>query len=122
MNHQGLQNRHLCGGIRRAVALLTICLGALGISSQMVIAQTPTPSPAITGRWDTMPYTMKINPIHVGLMHTGQVLIVAGSENDPSLHKVKSSKAAVWDLGGGNIANGKITRTRDLTWDVFCNG
>jgi hypothetical protein len=81
MNYQGLQNTHLCAGILRALALLTIFLGALGISSQMVIAQTATS--AITGRWDTMPYKMPINPIHVGLMHTGQVLIVAGSENDP---------------------------------------
>src|SRR5689334_6144118 len=120
LNHCGRGNISTATcGIRRAVALLMISLGALGISSQMVIAQT---DPAKTGKWVTLPYTMKINPIHVGLMHTGQVLIVAGSENDPSLHKVKSSKAAVWDLGGGNIANGKITRTRDLTWDVFCNG
>jgi Domain of unknown function (DUF1929)/Ricin-type beta-trefoil lectin domain-like/PKD domain len=118
MNHPRLQ--HLCGGICRAVALLTISLGALGISSQMVIAQTA--SWAKTGQWVTLNYVMPINPIHIGLMHTGQVLIVAGSENDPNLHKIKSSKAAVWDLGGGNIANGKITRTKDLTWDVFCNG
>jgi hypothetical protein len=74
------------------------------------------------GQWKTLSYLTPINPIHVGLMHTGQVLIVAGSENDPNLHNIKSSKAAVWDLGGGNIANGKITRTKDLTWDVFCNG
>ena len=120
MYYQGLQNRQRYAGILRAVTLLTIFLSAFSISSQMVIAQTATS--AITGRWDTMPYKMPINPIHVVLMHTGQVLIVAGSEDDPSLHKVKSSKAAVWDLGGGNIANGKITRTKDLTWDVFCNG
>jgi hypothetical protein len=120
MKYQGLQNTHLYAGILRAVTLFTIFLGALDISSQMGIGQTATS--AITGRWDTMPYKMPINPIHVGLMHTGQVLIVAGSEDDPSLHKIKSSKAAVWDLNGGNIANGKITRTKDLTWDVFCNG
>jgi hypothetical protein len=78
MNYQGLQNTHLYSGNLRAVTLLTIFLGALAIFSQMVIAQTATS--AITGRWDTVPYKMPINPIHVGLMHTGQVLIVAGSE------------------------------------------
>jgi hypothetical protein len=108
-----------CGAsIRCAVAYLTIALGTLGICSQTVIAQQWN----VTGRWDTMPYTMPINPIHVGLMHTGRVLIVAGSENDPNIHKLKQSKAAVWDLAGGNITQGKISRTRDLTWDVFCNG
>src|SRR3984893_9591796 len=118
-----------CVRIRRAVALLTISLGALGISSQMVIAQ-----PQVTGQWapvnapsqDPLSYQMPINPIHMGLLHTGQVLIVAGSENNPLNHPkgqhVKSSKAAVWDLGGGDITKGKITRTPDLSWDVFCNG
>jgi hypothetical protein len=85
---------------------------------QMVMAQQPQ----VTGQWVTLPYTMPINPIHVGSMHTGKVLIVAGSENNPGNHKLKQSKAAVWDLGGGNITQGKITRIRDLTWDVFCNG
>src|SRR5258708_27557168 len=65
---------------------------------------------------------MSINPIHVGLVHTGKVLVVAGSENDPTEHNAKISKAAIWDLGGGNITQGTITRTPDLTWDVFCNG
>src|SRR6266404_3164905 len=106
------------GGIRRVVALLTISLSALGISPQTVTAQQPQ----VTGQWVTLSYPMPINPIHMGLLHTGKVLIVAGSENDPTEHKQKLSKAAVWDLGGGNITQGKITRTRDLTWDVFCNG
>jgi hypothetical protein len=85
---------------------------------QMAIAQQPQ----VTGQWVTLPYTMPINPVHVGSMHTGKVLIVAGSENNPGNHKLKQSKAALWDLGGGNITQGKITRIRDLTWDVFCNG
>jgi hypothetical protein len=105
-------------GIRRAVALLTISLGALHISLQMAMAQQPQ----VTGQWVTLQYNMPINPIHMGLMRTGKVLIVAGSENDPAEHNQKLSKAGVWDLGGGNIAQGTITRTRDLTWDVFCNG
>jgi hypothetical protein len=106
-----------CGGIRRAVSLLMISLGVLGAASEKALAQAQ-----VTGQWVTLPYTMPINPIHMGLMHTGKVLIVAGSENDPTEHKQKLSKAAVWYLGGGNITQGTITRTPDLTWDVFCNG
>src|SRR5258707_8872110 len=105
------------GGIRRAVALLTISLGVLGAASEKALAQAQ-----VTGQWVPLPYTMPINPIHMGLLHTGKVLIVAGSENNPTEHKLQLSKAAVWDLGGGNITQGTITRTEDLTWDVFCNG
>src|ERR1700756_4358299 len=96
-------------GVRRVVALLTISLGALGISPQTVTAQQPQ----VTGQWVTLPYPMPINPIHLGLLHTGKVLIVAGSENNPTEHNAKISKAAVWDLGGGNITQGVITRTED---------
>jgi hypothetical protein len=105
------------GGICRAVALLTISLGVLDAASEKALAQAQ-----VTGQWVTLSYPMPINPIHVGLMHTGKVLVVAGSENNPTEHKAKISKAAVWDLGGANITQGTITRTPDLTWDVFCNG
>src|SRR5689334_17234083 len=105
-------------GIRRAIARLTLSLCALGLAPSMPAAEQPQ----VTGKWTTLPYTMPINPIHVGLLHTGKVLIVAGSENNPSTHKLDESKAAVWDLGNGDITKGKITRTKDLAWDVFCNG
>src|SRR4029077_4659335 len=99
----------LSGRIRRAVALLTISLGALGISSQTVIAQQPQ----VTGQWETLPYQMPINPIRIALMHTGKVVIVSGSENDPDN---TTSKIAVW-----NPLTGVIT-VQELYWDVFCNG
>ena len=63
-----------------------------------------------------MPYTMPISPIHVGLMHSGKVLVVAGSENDASEHQQQISRAAVW-----NPQTGTIT-VQNLQWDVFCNG
>src|SRR5262245_43505776 len=69
-----------------------------------------------SGQWTTLPYTMPINPIHVGLLRTGKVLIVAGSENDPNKHVESSSRAAVWDVQTGTFA------VQDLAWDVFCNG
>jgi hypothetical protein len=69
----------------------------------------------VTGQWTRLPYTMPINPIHVGLLHNGKVLVVAGSEGDPTEHDV-ASKAAVWDLQAGTIA------VQELLWDVFCNG
>ena len=70
----------------------------------------------VTGQWTTLPYLMPINPIHVGLLRNGKVLIVAGSENDPNKHIEGISKAAVWDLQTGTFA------VQDLLWDLFCNG
>src|SRR4051812_13426352 len=36
-------------------------------------------SPHLNGRWDTTPFHMPINPVHVAMMHTGKVLIISGS-------------------------------------------
>ena len=63
--------------------------------------------------WSTLSYTMPINPIHCGVTHTGKVLVVAGSENEPDEEEYR---AAVWDPGTGTII------VQDLAWDVFCNG
>ena len=97
--------------IHRTVALSAIFLCALGVVSQKAAAQAQ-----VTGQWVTLPYLMPINPIRVALLHTGKVLVVAGSENDPNKNAQKSSKAAIWNLGTGNIL------VQDMPWDVFCNG
>ena len=68
------------------------------------------------GLWETLPYLMPINPIHVNLMHDGQILVVAGSENNPSEHDMGQYYAAVW-----NTQTGAIT-VQPLLWDLFCNG
>jgi Domain of unknown function (DUF1929)/Legume lectin domain/Glyoxal oxidase N-terminus/PKD domain len=67
----------------------------------------------VQGQWDTLPYTMPINPIHVALMHTGKVLIASGSGNLPS---EKNFQAAVWDPQAGTVT------TQPVGWDMFCNG
>lgn len=71
------------------------------------------PSPQQNGRWDTLPLLMPINPVHVALMHTGKVLIIAGSGNDPDN---KILHAAVWSPGPDTV------KTFLINWDMFCNG
>jgi hypothetical protein len=83
-----------------------LCLDSVVSGSTTILAQ---------GRWETLPYLMPINPIRIALMRTGQVLIVAGSENDPT-KLLKSSKIGVWDPVSGAIA------VQQTSWDVFCNG
>jgi hypothetical protein len=77
----------------------------------------PLPQSEVTdGSWETLSYLMPINPIHVTLMHDGQILVVAGSENNPSEHQAGEYYAAVW-----NTQTGTIT-VQTLLWDLFCNG
>ncbi len=66
----------------------------------------------ITGEWRLLPQTVPINPIHVALLRTGRVLVVTGSENDPT---VTTRRAAVWDPAAGTFA------VQDIPWDLFCN-
>src|SRR5438477_2008019 len=88
---------------------------------------SPTPSPSSVpstksqyGQWSTLPYTMPINPIHAALLHTGKVLIVAGSGNDPNNAFPSNTnpdyESAIWDPQAGKIT------TQRVAWDMFCNG
>ena len=97
----------LCTGI----ALLPIALCALVGSPQAAIAQAQ-----ITGQWNTLSYLMPINPIRMALLHTGKIVIVAGSENYPTEHDQGTSVSAVWDLAAQTIT------VQPMLWDVFCNG
>ena len=67
----------------------------------------------VTGQWKTLPTQMPINPVHVALMHNGQVLIVSGSGNVANYYNYE---AAVW-----NPATDTVT-TLPVNWDMFCNG
>ena len=67
----------------------------------------------VTGLWETLPYTTPINPIHVAVLRTGKVLIVAGTENDATK---TTYRAAVWDPATGTFA------VQSIPWDLFCNG
>jgi hypothetical protein len=69
--------------------------------------------PDLTGRWDTLPFDMPLNPVHVALMHTGKVLVVSGSGNDPDN---KNLQAAVWNSMTFTIKTFQISR------DMFCSG
>jgi hypothetical protein len=77
--------------------------------------------PHVTGTWVTLPYLMPINPISATLLHTGKILIVAGSENDPDNYSTgaESYRAAVWDPSGTDESSIAV---QNLSYDVFCSG
>src|ERR1700688_2170752 len=67
----------------------------------------------IQGQWQTLNYTMPINPVHAALLHTGKILVVSGSG---FLASNKNLEAALWDPLAGTIT------TQPVLWDMFCNG
>ena len=95
-------------GSRLALVTLVLTLTIAGIGSPGA-AQAQV---NVVGQWQTLGQTVPINPIHAALLRTGRVLIVAGSENDPT---VTTYRATVWDPVTGAFA------TQTIPWDLFCN-
>src|SRR5215472_8246609 len=81
---------------------------------------------SVQGQWSTQSNTMPINPVHVALLGSGKVLVVAGSGNCPPSQSgcpsgppygpSNNSGALLWDPATGTIAQ------FSLSWDMFCNG
>jgi hypothetical protein len=89
-----------------------VCLIVLlGLTTQF--APSAFPQANVQGQWQTLPYTVPINPIHVALLHTGNVLIVSGSGNYPP---DKDFEAGLWNPQTGDIS------TQSIGWDMFCEG
>ncbi|GAB2822929.1 radical copper oxidase GlxA [Streptomyces daliensis] len=73
---------------------------------------------AENGHWQTVdvPEKYKINTIHAALLHTGKVLLVAGSGNDAKQFKAKTFRTVLWDPEKNTFKN--IPTPNDL----FCAG
>src|SRR5438874_13782413 len=96
--------------MRRRVALACMAVATL---VAIVCVERAAAQSNVTGQWSVLPYTMPINPIHVGLMRTGKILIVSGTQNDPT---VTTNSAAVYDPNTG------VIDVQEVPWDLFCNG
>lgn len=70
------------------------------------------------GHWEIVdiPKDFRINTIHAALLHTGKVLLVAGSGNDAKNFKAKSFRTVLWDPVKNSFKN--IPTPNDL----FCSG
>src|ERR1700733_10153649 len=93
--------------------VFTNALFILMVIAGLSLAAPPGMSQAnVTGQWQTLPYTMPINPIHVVLLNTGNVLAVAGTGNDPLN---PAMQAALWNRQAGTIT------VQNVSFDMFCN-
>lgn len=73
---------------------------------------------AENGHWQVIdiPSEYRINTIHAALLHTGKVLLVAGSGNDAKNFDAKSFRTVLWDPEKNSFKN--IPTPNDL----FCSG
>ncbi|WP_212986973.1 galactose oxidase, partial [Actinoplanes auranticolor] len=73
--------------------------------------------PACTaGAWQVMPFNSPVRGIHAVVLKNGNVLLVAGSGNDPSAFAAGTFKTAVYNPRNGTFAN--VATPADL----FCAG
>ncbi|GAA0427419.1 kelch motif-containing protein [Streptomyces luteireticuli] len=73
---------------------------------------------AKNGHWDVVdvPDEYRINTIHAALLHTGKVLLVAGSGNNAANFKAKSFRTVLWDPKENTFKNVPTPK------DLFCAG
>jgi hypothetical protein len=70
------------------------------------------------GSWETvqLPEQYRARAVHAALLHTGKVLLVAGSGNDAKDFEAGSFQTVVWDPATGD------TREVPTPEDLFCSG
>ncbi|GGT10749.1 DUF1929 domain-containing protein [Streptomyces atratus] len=73
---------------------------------------------AANGHWDLLdiPSGYRINTIHAALLHTGKVLLVAGSGNNRKNFDAKSFRSVLWDPKTDEFTNMPTPK------DMFCSG
>ncbi|MEW1686697.1 kelch motif-containing protein [Streptomyces sp. NPDC091265] len=73
---------------------------------------------AANGHWDFLdvPAEFRINTIHAALLHTGKVLLVAGSGNNQKNFDAKSFRSVLWDPETNGFKNIPTPK------DMFCSG
>lgn len=73
---------------------------------------------AANGHWDMIdfPQQYRLNTIHAALLHTGKILLIAGSGNNQDNFDAKKFDTRIWDPVKGTIK--KIPTPADL----FCTG
>lgn len=68
------------------------------------------------GSWSVTTTASNVRAVHVAVLDTGKVLLVAGSGNDPGNFSAGSFKTSQWDPTTGSLT------TVSTPWDAFCSG
>ncbi len=102
-------------------ATLFVGLALAAVTTGRVSAQCPSNVPHLVGTWRVLPYEMPVNPVSATLLHTGKLLIVAGSENDSSNISAGADtfRYALWNP---TIEDASSLVVQNINYDVFCSG
>ncbi len=90
------------GGMRRARTLVLLVLVVAVLAACGTWRTTATPSP--------------VRAVHVALLHTGKVLLVAGSGADQATFAAGTFKTSIWD------PKTETFQSVSTPWDAFCSG
>ncbi|HKX72807.1 MAG TPA: galactose oxidase-like domain-containing protein [Candidatus Saccharimonadales bacterium] len=68
------------------------------------------------GRWDTASMDSPVRSIHAAMLHTGKVLLIAGSGNDEKQFDANTFRSVLWDP--------ELETFKEIPtpWDAFCAG
>lgn len=71
--------------------------------------------PAVYGQWSTLSYQLPLRAIHVTVLHTGKLLLIAGSGNVASDNLIGDFKAYLWDPTTDELTSVPVP------YDAFCS-
>ncbi len=123
--------RRFFGAIKRAVIsrrMAYVTVGAIVLAINLNVAGpaiADTYSHAVShlpankaqyGVWDINTKKMPVNAVHAVLLHTGKVLIVAGSGNNEKRFDDKTFQSVLWDPTANTF------KEVETPWDAFCAG
>jgi hypothetical protein len=82
----------------------------------MVLAAAMAVGVTACGTWEVSSKPSPVPAVHVALLHTGKVLLVAGSGNDKAAFDAGTFKTSVWDPTTNTFSS------VSTPWDAFCAG
>ena len=114
LNHASYISSRLSYALVLSICLTVLLPGAMGQAN-------------VYGQWSTLPKLMPINPVHVALLSSGKVLVVAGSGNCPPAQSGCPSGPPYGPSNGSGAllldpVSGQTIAQFSLSWDMFCNG
>lgn len=118
MRRRMMGPRRACGATG-AIALL--CGVGVTIVGTPAAGAAPVAAPVATataanGSWSVTSTPSDVRAVHVTLLRTGKVLLVAGSGNSRTNFDAGTFKTSVWDPSTGNLT------AVSTPWDAFCAG
>ena len=90
---------------------------ATGVAVSLLTAGlAPAAGAATDGSWAVTATPSDVRAVHVALLRTGKVLLIAGSGNNRDNFTAGSFRTSVWDPATGDLTS------VPTPWDAFCAG